>query len=250
MSICRKFLPVVALVLLSLGGCVTAEDPGSRSGIRPLMKIERSGAPWVAAPVAQPVVFRVPQMKVIPVPQRAINVAYAPSTATRRPAAKLPPASADGELMMPLEDAVLSSSFGLRRHPILNIERAHSGIDLAAPAGTPVFAAASGTVEAVGPNGGYGNYVRLRHASGIATAYGHLSRFAPGIAPGATVEQGQVIAYVGSTGLSTGPHLHWEVLFRDEPIDPLRILGIDARVQLAQAPSRSSAAAAPGTGGR
>ena len=97
----------------------------------------------------------------------------------------------------------------------------HEGVDLAAPIGTPVYAATEGTIEKVGPYAGYGNYVRIEHGDGLATAYGHLSRFAPGIKPGVHVAQGQLVAFSGNTGRSTGPHLHFEVLTDGRPVDPL-----------------------------
>jgi murein DD-endopeptidase MepM/ murein hydrolase activator NlpD len=109
----------------------------------------------------------------------------------------------------------------------------HEGVDLAVPIGTPVHAASDGTIEKVGPYAGYGNYVRIEHGDGLATAYGHLSRFAPGIKPGVHVAQGQLVAFSGNTGRSTGPHLHFEVLTDGRPVDPLahakiaQLAGID-----------------------
>ncbi len=111
----------------------------------------------------------------------------------------------------PINGARLSSSFGPRRHPISGYNRMHKGTDFAAPTGTPVYAAGHGTVERASRNGGYGNYVRIRHANGYKTAYAHLSRYGPGIRSGKRVRQGDIIGYVGSTGASTGPHLHYEV---------------------------------------
>lgn len=114
-------------------------------------------------------------------------------------------------LRAPLEFTRVSSPFSLhRRHPILNIIRAHKGVDYAAPMGTPVRAAGDGRVLFAGRRGGYGNVVELDHSRGITTVYGHLSRFASGLHKGQHVNQGQVIAYVGMTGLATGPHLHYE----------------------------------------
>jgi murein DD-endopeptidase MepM/ murein hydrolase activator NlpD len=114
-------------------------------------------------------------------------------------------------LRAPLEFTRVSSPFNLhRRHPILNTIRAHKGVDYAAPIGTPVRAAGDGRVLFAGQKGGYGNVVELDHAHGITTVYGHLSRFAHGVHPGQHVTQGSVIAYVGMTGLATGPHLHYE----------------------------------------
>ena len=114
-------------------------------------------------------------------------------------------------LRAPLEFTRVSSPFNLhRRHPILNTIRAHKGVDYAAPIGTPVRAAGDGRVLFAGRRGGYGNLVELDHSRGITTVYGHLSRFARGLRVGERVAQGQVIAYVGMTGLATGPHLHYE----------------------------------------
>jgi murein DD-endopeptidase MepM/ murein hydrolase activator NlpD len=114
-------------------------------------------------------------------------------------------------LRAPVEFSRISSRFNpARRHPILNTLRAHKGIDYAAPSGTPVRAAGDGRVRFRGQKGGYGNVLELAHANGVVTVYGHLSRFAKGLASGSRVEQGQVVAYVGKTGLATGPHLHYE----------------------------------------
>jgi len=114
-------------------------------------------------------------------------------------------------LRAPLEFTRVSSPFNLHRnHPILNLIRAHKGTDYAAPIGTPVKAAGDGRVSFVGRQGGYGNVVQIEHTRGITTVYGHLSRFAHGLHAGAHVQQGEVIAFVGMTGLATGPHLHYE----------------------------------------
>jgi murein DD-endopeptidase MepM/ murein hydrolase activator NlpD len=123
----------------------------------------------------------------------------------------------------PVRGGRFTSGFGDRRHPLLKYMRMHTGVDWAAPTGTPIAAAGDGTVEQVGGRGGYGNYVRLRHANGFSTAYGHMSRYAPGVAPGVAVKQGQIIGYVGSTGLSTGPHLHFEVLVNNSFVNPMTI---------------------------
>lgn len=126
-------------------------------------------------------------------------------------------------LRTPIDGARLSSRFGMRRHPILGYNRMHQGVDFAAPTGTPIYAAGDGRVEVAGRNGGYGNYVRIRHTNEYSTAYAHMSRFAKGIAPGKRVRQGQVIGYVGTTGRSTGPHLHYEVLRSGAQINPLKL---------------------------
>ncbi|MBL8545033.1 MAG: peptidoglycan DD-metalloendopeptidase family protein [Hyphomonadaceae bacterium] len=123
----------------------------------------------------------------------------------------------------PINGARLSSGFGMRRHPILGYSRMHRGTDFAAPTGTPILAAGDGTVERAGPFSSFGNYVRIRHANGYETAYAHLSRFARGMRAGARVRQGQVIGYVGTTGRSTGPHLHYEVMRRGQQVNPMSL---------------------------
>ena len=126
-------------------------------------------------------------------------------------------------LRTPIDGARLSSSFGMRKHPVMGYSRMHKGIDFAAGKGTPIYAAGDGIVERASRFGNFGNYIRLRHNSDYATAYGHLSRYAKGIHPGKRVKQGQVIGYVGSTGRSTGPHLHYEVLYNGKQVNPLSV---------------------------
>lgn len=123
----------------------------------------------------------------------------------------------------PMTTGVLRSGFGMRRHPILKYSRMHTGVDFAAPRGTPILAAGNGVVEKIGRNSGYGNMIIVRHTNGYETLYAHQSNFAKGLVKGSRVRQGQVIGYVGSTGLSTGPHLHFEILVNNKPVDPLRI---------------------------
>lgn len=123
----------------------------------------------------------------------------------------------------PINGARLSSSFGKRRHPILGYRKMHTGVDFAAPRGTPILAAGSGTVEQANRYGGYGNYIRIRHSDGYKTAYAHLSKFAHGVRKGKYVKQDQIIGYVGTTGRSTGPHLHYEVHLNDRKINPRRL---------------------------
>jgi len=113
------------------------------------------------------------------------------------------------------EDVRLTSGFGLRRHPLLLSAKMHYGVDWACAPGTPIMAAGNGVIEEWGPKGEYGNYVRVRHANGYKTAYAHMLKFAPGLEVGGRVQQGQTIGYVGSTGLSSGPHLHFEVLVKN-----------------------------------
>ena len=121
------------------------------------------------------------------------------------------------------QNARISSPFGKRRHPIFKDLRIHWGIDYAAPRGTAVYAAGDGVVQAAHYNGGYGKYVKIRHNSEYSTAYGHLNGYAKGIRPGVRVKQGQIIAYVGNTGRSTGPHLHYEVIQSGRRVNPLTI---------------------------
>jgi murein DD-endopeptidase MepM/ murein hydrolase activator NlpD len=123
----------------------------------------------------------------------------------------------------PVNEAVMRSGYGWRRHPILGFAKMHTGVDWAAPRGTPIYASGNGVVEKVGWEGGYGKYIRLRHNNGYETAYGHMSAFARNIQPGTRVRQGQVIGYVGSTGLSTGPHVHYEIMVNNRFVDPMRI---------------------------
>ncbi|MBR9971893.1 M23 family metallopeptidase [Magnetospirillum sulfuroxidans] len=126
-------------------------------------------------------------------------------------------------LKTPVDGAKITSGFGMRNHPILGYSKMHKGIDFGVPTGTPIQAAGDGTVEIAGFNGSYGNYVRLRHGSGFGTAYAHMSRIATGIAPGKRVAQGQIIGFVGTTGRSTGAHLHYEVLRGKDQINPLSV---------------------------
>jgi len=142
-------------------------------------------------------------------------------------------------LRAPVQFRRISSGFSSgRMHPILNRIRAHQGTDYAASPGTPVMAAGNGTVVRAGWSGGYGNLIELRHANGITTRYGHLRGFASGVRAGARVSQGQVIGYVGSTGLATGPHLHYEFRVNGLAKDPRRIdLGNGEPVRSAERPA-------------
>lgn len=126
-------------------------------------------------------------------------------------------------LKTPIDGARLTSGFGSRMHPILGYSAFHKGVDFGAATGTPIQAAGDGNIEMKGWFGGYGNYVRLRHNAEYATAYAHMSRFAVGIAEGSRVRQGQIIGYVGTTGRSTGAHLHYEVIRRGAQINPMGV---------------------------
>ena len=123
----------------------------------------------------------------------------------------------------PVAEGIMRSPFGIRRHPILGYTKMHTGVDWAAPTGTPIYAAGNGTVEKAGWESGYGKFVLLRHNNGYETAYGHMSAYARGIEEGKRVRQGQVIGFVGSTGLSTGSHVHYEIRVNGRFVDPMRI---------------------------
>lgn len=127
-------------------------------------------------------------------------------------------------LRRPLEGGgTLRSRYGYRQHPVFRDYRLHSGVDLAARTGTPIYAGGDGIVERAQWFSGYGRYVEIRHANGYNTAYGHMNAIADGITPGTRVTQGQVIGYVGSTGVSTGPHLHYEIKINGHTVDPLAV---------------------------
>jgi murein DD-endopeptidase MepM/ murein hydrolase activator NlpD len=123
----------------------------------------------------------------------------------------------------PVNSAIMRSGFGGRRHPILGYVKMHTGVDWATSYGTPIFASGNGVVEKAGPEGGYGKYIRIKHSNGYETAYGHMSAFAKGMEVGKKVRQGQVIGFVGSSGLSTGPHVHYEILVNGRFVDPMRV---------------------------
>jgi murein DD-endopeptidase MepM/ murein hydrolase activator NlpD len=125
------------------------------------------------------------------------------------------------ELRVPVDDARLTSKFGWREHPIFKTRKFHYGLDLAAPAGTPVRAAADGFVVMAGVNGNYGNYVRIDHGSHLATGYAHLSSIVSTLRPGTRVAQGEIIGFVGMSGLATGPHLCFQLLQDDKQLNPL-----------------------------
>jgi len=126
-------------------------------------------------------------------------------------------------LRKPVPNGVFRSPFGPRKHPILGYVRMHSGVDWAAPRGTPIIAAGDGVIVKADWSRGYGNHTEIRHANGYSTSYSHQSAFASGIEPGVKVRQGQIIGYVGSTGLSTGPHCHFEVIVNGTQVDPMRV---------------------------
>jgi len=126
-------------------------------------------------------------------------------------------------LRTPINGARISSGFGMRRHPILGYSKMHKGTDFAAAAGTPILAAGSGVITYYGVKGGYGNYVQIKHNADYSTAYGHASRFNKKFHVGSKVQQGEVVAYVGSTGRSTGPHLHFELIYKGSQVNPSKV---------------------------
>ncbi len=129
----------------------------------------------------------------------------------------------------PIDGARLSSRFGKRRHPVLGFTKMHKGVDFAAKTGTPIYAAGDGVIERANIYGGYGKYIRIRHNSRYKTAYAHLHKFSKSIKKGKSVKQGQVIGYVGSTGRSTGPHLHYEIILNNKQINPQKLKLPEAR---------------------
>jgi Peptidase family M23 len=156
-------------------------------------------------------------------------------------------------LAKPVDDGDLRSGFGLRRHPILGFSKMHTGVDWATRLGAPIMAAADGAVIKAEWALGYGLRVEIQHADVVVTTYSHLSRFGSDIAPGTEVRQGQVIGFVGSTGLSTGPHLHYEVIFNGQFVDPMEIVeiyvpegaSVAAKVEKATSPADEQAAIIP-----
>ncbi|MDE2029997.1 MAG: M23 family metallopeptidase, partial [Alphaproteobacteria bacterium] len=129
-------------------------------------------------------------------------------------------------LRTPVAVVRITSRFGMRFHPILGYSRMHQGVDFGAPMGTPIFAAGSGTVDYIGWVHGYGRYIRLRHGTHLETVYAHMSRFNKNLYRGAHVKQGEVIGYVGMTGLATGPHLHFEIRVNGHPVNPMTFKGM------------------------
>ncbi|HZT27276.1 MAG TPA: M23 family metallopeptidase, partial [Pseudolabrys sp.] len=123
----------------------------------------------------------------------------------------------------PVLAGVMRSGFGLRSHPLLGYVKMHTGVDWAGPPGTPIYAAGNGVIEKEGWESGYGKFILIRHNNGYETAYGHMSAYARGIHEGDHVRQGQVIGFMGSTGLSTGSHLHFEIRINGRFVDPMRI---------------------------
>ena len=146
----------------------------------------------------------------------------------------------------PISEGVLRSTFGMRYHPILRYSRMHTGIDWANKVGTPIIAAGDGRIRVAGWESGYGRRVEIEHPYNFVTTYNHMSAFARGVQVGARVRQGQVIGYLGSSGLSTGPHLHYEVMINENFVDPLSVKVPRNRELDAGAARRLQARAGPG----
>ena len=126
-------------------------------------------------------------------------------------------------LRTPINGARITSNFGMREHPISGYTKMHRGVDFGAPIGTPIYAAGDGKVATASVKSGYGNYLKIQHSGKYSSAYAHLSRFASGVSPGKKVKQGQIVAYVGMTGSTTGPHLHYEILANNAQVNPANI---------------------------
>ena len=123
----------------------------------------------------------------------------------------------------PLKGARLSSKFGMRKHPILGYSKMHRGVDFSAKRGTPIMAAGDGRISFAGRNGSFGRFVEIKHLNNYSTRYAHLYKYAKGIKKGKIVKQGDIIGYVGTSGRSTGPHLHYEVQHKNRTINPMRL---------------------------
>lgn len=222
----RLLVFAVGMALAGCGSQGVGGDVDSSLSYRKVVRYDRSASKGreVVGPRFASLTFgehlRVPQMRVIHVD---------PS----RPAAFRRSFKGAAQLQPPVSGAEVTSYFGMREHPVLGGERMHEGIDLGAPSGTPIRAAADGVVDFANWNGGYGRFVVLQHGKRYSTAYAHMSRFAEGIEPGTTVHRGDVIGYVGSTGRTTGPHLHFELRDNDQPVDPLEIMPLETVVAIA-----------------
>ncbi|WP_230279854.1 M23 family metallopeptidase [Croceicoccus sp. Ery15] len=140
---------------------------------------------------------------------------------------------------MPLADARLSSNFGMRTHPVTGRRAGHKGIDLAAPSGTPIYATADGTIDMAQWFGGYGNFIKIEHGGDMETRYGHMSKL--NVRAGQDVKKGDLIGFVGSTGRSTGPHLHYEVRIAGEAVDPTPYLHADTFMEAFASASENGA---------
>jgi murein DD-endopeptidase MepM/ murein hydrolase activator NlpD len=216
------------------GSAAVIIHPGEWSRAAP----ERATVVVVRPPVAQAPVAATPRVTAAYADRTHATgqrkVVYAPGARPPAPPAPVPVAAAvlPGGLALPIAGAPVTSGFGWRIHPVLGVRKFHNGIDLGAPRGTPVRAALEGSVEACGRRPAEGLFVALRHAGRVETLYAHLDRFPAGLRRGQPVPAGGVIGYVGSTGLSTGPHLFYEVMVDGRPVNPVGA-GADALGSLA-----------------
>lgn len=218
----NALLIAAALPLFTTAGTASAKEFAGRSTYLP--------APAAVAPPlddrSQPVPVAIDNGQASAVTMgRAVDLVGASLYLFRPRNSAATPGTAGGSLGplampagMPVAARAMTSSFGLRLHPLLNERRAHLGIDLAAPSGSPIAATSAGVVSMGGWYGGYGLLVALNHGDGVQTLYGHMSRL--NVVIGQRVQRGDIIGYVGSTGLSTGPHLHYEMRIGGQAVDP------------------------------
>ena len=169
---------------------------------------------------------------------------YTPPSAEPKVADEATRSLAALKFIAPLDETKINSPFGMRLHPVLRKMKMHRGVDFPAPKGTPVYASADGVVEDMGWRGNYGNYVRIAHDSRLATAYAHLDSFASEVSEGERVKQGQVIGFVGRTGLASGNHLYWEVLVDNKHVDPMKTRAVAAEtgqpLEILKSPAQKS----------
>lgn len=169
---------------------------------------------------------------------------YTPPSAEPKVADEATRSLAALKFIAPLDDTKINSPFGMRLHPVLRKMKMHRGVDFPAPKGTPVYASADGVIEDMGWRGNYGNYVRIAHDARHATAYAHLDSFASEVSEGERVTQGQVIGYVGRTGLASGNHLYWEVLVDNKHVDPMKTRAVAAEtgqaLEIMKSPAQKS----------
>ena len=207
-------------------------DHAFREQFRAWQSLDRTGAQAPAAPRARITVGTGPSLAIITVGAatgyanishgRAVDAAGMPVDFVRfQRQASLSLSSITRPSGMPVSSAWMSSGFGMRGHPILGGRRLHAGIDLAAPMGSPIHATSDGVVSEANWRGGYGLLVSLEHGAGLQTRYGHMSRL--NVAPGQRVRKGDVIGYVGSTGRSTGPHVHYETRINGQAVNPAHV---------------------------
>lgn len=213
-------ISLVLILSLPLGSQAAARQPAVRAPVPASDDlITRAGQPRLARstvtakPLRRPVSYAMPSL---PKPAQSL----VPERVPDRPMTALEYAAT---LRAPLGQLRVSSDYGMRLHPLARRELFHHGIDYAAPSGTPIRAAQDGQITRMAGQKGYGHLVRMSHGHGVETVYGHLLKFMPGLKQGSVVRRGDIIGFVGSTGRSTGPHLHFEVLANGRQMDPLQL---------------------------